>query len=295
MVMPDKNTEARAKIAIPISHLFQKPSLFITELLNLADVLEIKGTIEPTFLPIEKEKVFHGNFGLCEKDFKEKFDSVGLYLKENDIKLFSCDLGPSARLRNGIHPISTILAPGEIFKISEKSLNYIRKFYQGPIALENYNYYPTGLYDHICQPIFIKQFLDKFDLGLILDLAHASVSAFNLHVNFNEYLSNLPLQRLKEIHISRPELPIKKNTLAHDSHNNPGQREWLWLENMLKIAGNINLAPIIAIEYYKNSEKLLNSVKILKTGLERIYSGQPFLEPKKSSLQNVISPVVPTL
>jgi hypothetical protein len=83
---------------------------------------------------------------------------------------------------------------------------------------------------------------------------------------------------LKEIHLSRPELPKQKNALAQDSHKRPQKREWLWLENMLSISNKLNLVPLVAIEYYQNSVKLLNSVKILKTGLESLSSGKSFLE-----------------
>jgi len=281
--MPDKNVKAKVKIAIPVSHLFQKPTLPIIEILNLADVLEIKDPRESLFLPLEKEKVFHWNFGLCENEFIEKFTLVGLYLQKNNIKLFSCDLGPSSVLRKGTYPLSAILKPDDIYKQSELSLNYIRKFYHGPIALENYNYFPTGLYEHVCNPFFITEFLDKFDLGLILDLAHASISAFNLKVDFKDYLLNFPLRRLKEIHVSRPLIPKLNAILAEDSHNNPLTREWLWLENVLLSAINLNQRPLVAIEYYKNSEKLLKSVKILKIGLERLSRGQSFLEKKQNN------------
>ena len=46
-----------------------------------------------------------------------------------------------------------------------------------PLILENLDYCPGGAYEHICEPAFIAAVLNETGAGLLLDLAHARVSA----------------------------------------------------------------------------------------------------------------------
>ena len=41
-------------------------------------------------------KLFHADYGIIQKGFIEYFDSITDFLIQNEIKLFSCDLGPAA-------------------------------------------------------------------------------------------------------------------------------------------------------------------------------------------------------
>jgi uncharacterized protein (UPF0276 family) len=73
-----------------------------------------------------------------------------------------------------------------------------------PLILENLDYCPGGAYEHICEPAFIGAVLDATGAGLLLDLAHARVSASRMGVPIEEYLGQLPLERVRQLHISGP-------------------------------------------------------------------------------------------
>ena len=74
-----------------------------------------------------------------------------------------------------------------------------------PLLLENFNYHPTTAYEYICEPDLFTFLLDEIGCGMLLDLAHARISANNMHYRDAEtYLSALPLEKVREIHTNRP-------------------------------------------------------------------------------------------
>jgi uncharacterized protein (UPF0276 family) len=84
-----------------------------------------------------------------------------------------------------------------------------------PLILENLDYCPGGAYEHICAPDFITAALSETETGLLLDLAHARVSAARLGLPIEEYLGQLPLERVRQLHISGPRL---RDGVLFDAH-----------------------------------------------------------------------------
>jgi uncharacterized protein len=74
-----------------------------------------------------------------------------------------------------------------------------------PLLLENYNYHATNAYEYVCEPETFGALIEAIDCGVLLDLAHAQISAHNLGwPDAIRYLQALPLNRVREIHINRP-------------------------------------------------------------------------------------------
>jgi uncharacterized protein (UPF0276 family) len=86
-----------------------------------------------------------------------------------------------------------------------------------PLILENLDYCPGGAYEHICEPEFIAAVLNETGAGLLLDLAHARVSAARLGLPIEVYLSQLPLDRLLQLHISGPRMRDGVLVDAHEA------------------------------------------------------------------------------
>ncbi|MDR2349236.1 MAG: DUF692 family protein [Deltaproteobacteria bacterium] len=257
--MQPKNHNPNCFAGLPVSHLFDRTNPLVHEILSLAEVLELKNPTPPYWLP-DLPRVFHWGYGICEDDFKEQFPPVAKFLKEQKPSMFSCDLGPSARRREGILPTSPVLGQKAIFERAKKNLGLLRSFYEGPVALENYNFYPTGLYNKVCDPLFIREFLEKFNLGLVLDLAHAAISAVNMGFDVFDYFERLPLDRVLEIHLSRPYLPQDPGRLGVDTHEVPEEREWSWLSFVMKRTAALGCKPLVLIEYYKDLGVLRDSM-----------------------------------
>ncbi len=74
-----------------------------------------------------------------------------------------------------------------------------------PLLLENFNYHKTNAYEYICEPEVVHHILDTIGCGMLLDMAHARISAHNMGWPSAEaYYEALPLDKVKEIHITRP-------------------------------------------------------------------------------------------
>ena len=150
-------------------------------------------------------------------------------------RMISFHLGSSSKMIGKVPPdnhnkaLDEIASCGEIFETFCQSLAIINESFltrelRLPIALENMDYHPGGAYEYICQPDFINDiFAENPDLYLLLDIAHAEISAMALLGGdpkdrlaiTKEYLRLLPLERLIEIHINSPRF---ENGKALDMH-----------------------------------------------------------------------------
>ncbi|MEO8392240.1 MAG: DUF692 family multinuclear iron-containing protein, partial [Chloroflexota bacterium] len=76
-----------------------------------------------------------------------------------------------------------------------------------PLLLENYNYHATNAYEYVCEPDYFSSLIEQIDCGVLLDLSHAQISAHNMGWGHpTRYLEALPLDRVREIHVSHPEI-----------------------------------------------------------------------------------------
>ncbi|MDR2946485.1 MAG: DUF692 family protein [Candidatus Adiutrix sp.] len=271
-------------LGLVISHQFAAQSAIGERLAQAAAVWSLREPQLPGWLPPPGRAMFHWGLGPTLADFRPAFARQGLdkYLAESPPELFSFDLGPAARRHSGILPLSPPLGPSAIRRHTEAGLKLIRRHYSGPLAAENYNFYPTGLYRHVTEPGFIRDYLTEFDLGLCLDLAHAVVTAHNLGLTLNAYVEALPLERTAEVHISRPWLPVPRDKAAPqgipgralwpapqpcrskaplgplwavDAHEAPEEREWAWLATLVKSRCLPGSVPVF-VEYYRDLGKL---------------------------------------
>ncbi|MBN1583469.1 MAG: DUF692 family protein, partial [Anaerolineae bacterium] len=85
-----------------------------------------------------------------------------------------------------------------------------------PLLLENLDYCPTGAYEHVCMPDFITAVLETTGTWMLLDLAHAQVSAAALGFPWADYLAQLPLHRVRQLHVSSPRQVNGRLIDAHD-------------------------------------------------------------------------------
>lgn len=116
------------------------------------------------------------------------------------------------------HSIATsaILPRSEVMERLSESVDYLLQFTQDPgiiLAVENLDYHSGGAYEYICEPVFITEILAELpNLRLLLDIAHAEISAVNFFgvkpeeriEAVKRYLRYLPLNRIIEIHINSP-------------------------------------------------------------------------------------------
>ncbi len=78
-----------------------------------------------------------------------------------------------------------------------------RRFGTDRVIAENVPYRPAGNVLRPCvEPEIICEVIQTAGCGLLLDIAHARISAFHLGISVNEYMCSLPVDRLRELHFS---------------------------------------------------------------------------------------------
>lgn len=66
---------------------------------------------------------------------------------------------------------------------------------------KNYEINNPGIIKVCVNPKLIKELCYENDIGLCLDVAHARVTAFGLKIPLKDYLEQLPLKQVREIHV----------------------------------------------------------------------------------------------
>jgi uncharacterized protein (UPF0276 family) len=131
-----------------------------------------------------------------------------------------------------------------------------------PLLLENFNYHPTNAYEYICDPHTFSQLIEELDVDVLLDLAHAQISAFNLGWSSpREYVAALPLARVREIHINQPYNDHGKQML--DRHGPIQERDLDLLRWTMERTPKLE---VINLESHLPAEPvLLEEVRLLRT------------------------------
>jgi uncharacterized protein (UPF0276 family) len=243
-------------LTLPVGHLINS---YNYHLVPGVKALEYKNTIP--VLDNKLESIFHSDYGIVQEEFLSYFESIVDYLNKNKIKMFSFDIGPAAEkveIEDYYYIAkSEILSKSGLFELIQCRIEQVRSKYSGNIAFENLNYFTTSAYLHVCEPSFIAETARRNNVYILLDIAHAIITAKNLEIDIYQYLSALPLDKVVEVHISSPRLIQGK---WRDIHEMPGSEEFQVLEFILK---NCHLNPYVVIEYYKNFSKIKDCYKSL--------------------------------
>jgi len=243
-----------------------------------------------------KSVIYHGGHLEDRLLFVESLDQVDqtknlrgfglLFLKRgfakylNGVEHASFSLGPSSK--NLIVDMSTGEWHADIdTKMSKdrfqaffiRSLKGIRKFYPGPLSFENVplnsGFARMGWQKYLVAPRFISRLLkEQDDVGFVLDVAHAAVSASRTGMSHKMYMSQLPHKLATELHISGYKTT---ETKVYEKHSALGDEQYEALRWLFEDKG---IAPkFILIEDNQSDEdgvrKGIDDMKefLLKLGL----------------------------
>jgi len=173
---------------------------------------------------------------------------------------FSIHIGFSAALvkfENGMQALSPTLEKQELLKKMVANILELKKQIDVPLLLENLDYVPAAAYEHICEAEFISDLLTQSDTFLLLDLAHAQVSASRFAMSIDEYLSLLPLNRVRQLHLSGPRA---RDAVLYDAHEPLLKRDYDLLKKVLT-----KTSPwVITLEYKKLESEALAMLRQIK-------------------------------
>ncbi len=174
---------------------------------------------------------------------------------------YSLHLGFSSSTVDFINEAMVAISPQqsreEVFERSCTVINRLINLLDVPVLIENLDYNPTGAYEYVCETDFINQVLDNTEAYLLLDLAHAQVTAAAYGLEVRDYLYQLPLDRVRQIHLNRP--GYRDGRLVN-SHLDLLAADYLLLEEILE-----KTSPwAVTLEYNRDQNKAVEQIKRLR-------------------------------
>jgi uncharacterized protein (UPF0276 family) len=133
-----------------------------------------------------------------------------------------------------------------------------------PVLLENTEPLPFEGYNLEVQPERITQVLEGTECSFVLDLSHARVSAAALGVDPYDYLSALPLHRVRQLHVSGPRMRQGRLVDVHESMQEP---DYEFLDFVLERAQ----PEVVTLEYIRTREALQEQLLRLRRILDAHY------------------------
>jgi uncharacterized protein (UPF0276 family) len=241
-------------LTLPVSHLINADNYH-----EIPGVKALEYKKEQPVFDYSGPQFFHSGKGATDHDFISYFDALLPYLKSHKFSHFSFDVGPAAehcKTEDYYYVAeSEVLNAEELTRITAVRLDYVKDRYDGIVALENLNYFPTSAYAHVCDPDFISNIVRKNEVYLILDIAHAMISAHNMGIPPETYFKRLPLDRVKEIHLSAHGMLDGK---WRDLHNRPNDEAYEILEMLM---GHVKSDTCLIVEFYKDFSELIEIYK----------------------------------
>jgi len=118
-------------------------------------------------------------------------------------------------------PVSALLSRRQALDNIARNARALAERLSAPLILENVPFFPNLAHVFITEPDFVAEVIERTGCGLLLDLAHARVSANVLGYGIHDYLARLPLERTVELHLSGPrplkELEPKRQALVREN------------------------------------------------------------------------------
>lgn len=184
---------------------------------------------------------------ICSNRFIEEFDII--------IARKVMEISNSPGISLHLSGIDQAISREENLEIITRNVLFLKNNFSDIsfISLENV---PDSSRFGICaDPEFISEAIYRSGAEFLLDVSHAYCAAKELNVDFNNYLSQLPLDRTYEIHINGW---IEKNSdiMCHTKINEHGYET---LANLLKVCS----PQIITIEYGRGSDEINAGIPLL--------------------------------
>ena len=243
-------------VTLPVSHLISAENVSRVPGIRALEFKDVHHTFA-TSLP----SLFHINLGIVQDAFMSWLRSSLPILRSLDMRLLSFDCGPANRRPTveGYRYVSNgdVLSRDAALGLIRERVGVVRDCLEAPLGVENLNYFPTDAYAHVCEPDFIARVVSDNRVGVVLDLAHAIVTAENTKTDVVSYLRALPLERVCEVHLSAPGL---RDGVWRDLHESPTDREYALLDVILPY---VPRDVYVAIENFASLDAVVADYSVL--------------------------------
>lgn len=255
---------SKPSLLTPISHLFNDPAARAL-IIDRSDYLE--GRERTVALNLPNTTHFHIDFNLNHGLNEQQLEFLKDNLRDrNDLRVVTFQAATDCEhytIKDGLcYPASNLLSFDQQIANATSSVRKIRDILGSEISIgiENNNYYSTGAFDICTSEAFLLHVIDKNDLHLLYDIAHAAVTCYNRKISLQSYQSQLMTAPCRQIHLCEPTIPVDGCGFATDTHNLPTNESLL---SALALAKAYSI-PFLTIEYYKDSNDLIMLLAKLK-------------------------------
>jgi uncharacterized protein (UPF0276 family) len=128
----------------------------------------------------------------------------------------------------------------ESAEVIARNVEQVQKYTNIPLILENITYMHTIPFSNLSESEFISLVLDKSDCGMLLDITNLYTNSVNFGYNPYEFLNNIPLNRVVQLHFVGGHW---HNDLLIDSHSSSTFPE-VW-DLMKEVVSKANIKGII--------------------------------------------------
>lgn len=130
-----------------------------------------------------------------------------------------------------------------------RTLNRLQADLDLPIILENLASLPARKYNYAADTDVLTKIIKTAGAGLLLDLAHARIAASFQDVDLKTYISRLPLECVKQIHVSGVR---ERDGHLYDAHESLVQDDYTLLEWALTECK----PEMVTLEYFRERPAL---------------------------------------
>lgn len=134
-----------------------------------------------------------------------------------------------------------------------KNVKRLKRSFSLPLILENMPVSPVLGNNLESDPLIIREVLRETGCSLLLDLAHARVAAFSRGISVYEYLEQLPLDDVPQLHISGAR---KKDGVLVDAHEPLMDMDYDILDWVLART----TPEVLTLEYYRDDRLALKEM-----------------------------------
>jgi uncharacterized protein (UPF0276 family) len=154
----------------------------------------------------------------------------------------------------------------QAFELLCRATQTVKAYLSVPLLLENMQHWHLPEIDIAVTPDFIRRVLEETQCGLLLDLAHARITAAILACDVQSYLEEFPLEQIVEIHVSSPRY---ENKHWVNSHETLQEEDYALLEWLLR-----RTTPrAVTLEYWKNAAQAQKQILCLNRLINRVSAG----------------------
>ena len=196
---------------------------------------EVLNLSTPDETYIKYKVVLHGvipsSGSILDPKLCDGFEEFSKYIKSTNQQWLSFHLDYKDKYNNENY-----------FQTIEKNINIIRsKFPDIKILIENLP--PVDNIKAWCsKPNVFNEFLNKYNLYMLLDVPHAMISAEYFGLSFEEYINQFDLSKVVEIHFSG--LGNTKDGKLYDGHIMAEDKDYACLEYAIKKCPNLKMMSL---------------------------------------------------